>query len=238
MKPLTRILLCIAMPALACPVGAATISATGWNVDFVLGLGETHATHDYPENGNIWFASDYGVSGGPGVAASTGGTANIAGVDFAFQDFSGGTNNAVRAQGTLTLDSPGQYSDISFLVANSGGNAGQTWNIILDFGAAGTENATYLSPGNWAGGAADFEPRLTGNGTNASFVGGMDVRTIDLAALGRSGDTLQSIQFLGTDGAGGNAAIFALSGTVIPEPSSAMLICLTACGLLIRRRRG
>jgi hypothetical protein len=49
---------------------AAPISATGWNVDFILGNGETHAAYEKPVNANIWFAEDSTV-GAPGLLAPT-----------------------------------------------------------------------------------------------------------------------------------------------------------------------
>ena len=205
----------------AFPANADPIPASGWNVDFVLGNGETHGAHAQPENANIWFAEDSTV-GVPGLPAS--GALSSLGEDFQMEAFTGGANNVLRGPGTLTLDTPGKFSEITLLGSNTGGSGTATWEIILKFtDAADSAPITYTAFGNWAGSGPEINPTLTGNGTSSAFGGQLNTRSFDLDALGHSGKTLQSIEFLSTGGAGGNLALFALSGqslnAVVVSPS-------------------
>ena len=214
------------------------LTATGWNVDFILGAGETHAAHEKPENANIWFAENSTV-GSLGLPSS--GAVTAAGIDFQFGDYSNGTDNALRASGTptLTLNAPDQYASISFLASNTGGSGGQTWSLTLHFSDAASESVNYTSPDSWAGGTSDVSPnpRLTGNGTTAGFTGAIQARTIDLAGLGLSSNNLTSIEFSTGSGASGNLVVFALSGEVVPEPGTAAFALMGLGALALRRRR-
>ena len=224
------------------PPASAPISAMGWNVDFILGSGETHGAHQKPENANIWFAEDstVGVLGLPASGAVT-----AAGVDYQLQPYTGGTNNALRSSGTLTLDSPGKFSEISLLGSNTGGTAGSPWELVLNFADGPSSSAiTYPAFGNWAGSGPGLNPQLTGNGTSAAFGGQLNTHSLDLDALGFSSFTLASIDFSSANGAGGNLAVFGLSGVaassaVIPEPVTMAALGLAVAGLggYVRKRR-
>jgi len=214
---------------------AAPLSATGWNVDFILGNGEAYAAHQKPENPNIWFAEDstVGILGLPASGAVT-----AAGVDYQLQPYTGATNNVLRGSGTLTLDSPGKFTEISVLGSNTGAASNLDWELTLNFSdAASAGPITYDNFTNWAGGTSDVlpNPQLTSNGTSSGFVGTLTTRSIDLDALGHSGKTLQSIDFSATNQAGGNLAVFGLAGvaapSAIPEPTSLAIALLGVVGM-------
>jgi len=213
---------------------AASISATGWERDYILGSGETHAAHDKPENANIWFADNVGITPG-GIPAS--GAVSAGGFDFQYEPFTGGANNGVRGPGTLTLVTPAKYSEIALLASNTGGSSSDVWQITLNF-SDGPSSApiNYSGIQNWAGTAGDLNPKLTGNGSTSAYGGALTVQSFDLDGLGFAGNTLTSIDFTGGSG---NAAIFALSGVVVPEPSAFVLAALGVLGLMTcsRRRR-
>ena len=150
----------------ALPANAATIAATGWERDYVLGSGETHAAHDKPENANIWFADDIGVTPGAGLPAS--GAVNAAGYDFQFEPFTAGANNGVRGPGTLTLVTPAKYSELALLASNTGGSGTDIWSITLNFSDGPSSSPiNYSGIQNWAGTGGDLNPTLTGNGTTS-----------------------------------------------------------------------
>jgi len=185
---------------------SAPLSATGWNVDFILGNGETHAKHQRPVNENIWFAENSTVNE-KGLPAS--GAVTAAGVDFQFQSFTNYTKNALHNNGTLTLVTPGQFSKISLLGSKPGTDT--TATLTLNFSDAPSSGAIPLTFANWIGTSHVLpNPRLTATGTSlsSSFSGAMSVFTYDLVANGFSGNTLQSIT---VQSATANA-VFALNG--------------------------
>ena len=66
-----------------CPSQAEPIAATGWDVDFVLGDGETHAAHSKPVNANIWWSANSTVAAsGTRFGLPASGALNVSGVDF------------------------------------------------------------------------------------------------------------------------------------------------------------
>jgi hypothetical protein len=208
-------------------VQADPIAASGWNVDFILGSGETYASHEKPENANIWFASGLGITPGSGIPAS--GAVTVSGVDFQLESFFGNTDNVMRsdsATNTLTLDTPGMYTNLSILGSNTGASSSLDWDLVLNF-SDGPSSSTISYPNfdNWAGSGSGLNPQLTSNGTSSNFGGQLNVVTLDLEALGYSGLTLTSIDFSNANSAGGNLAVFGLAGTpaAVPEPSSILI---------------
>lgn len=154
-------------------------------------------------------------------------SADLPNVVFQLQSYSQSnalllTNNQT---GTLTLTAPTAFSSIAFLVATGNGNGG-TEAITLHFGDGTPAYAGLsLSAPSWFDGS---NPAFISMGRvdvpSGGFfnVGSNNPRlydgSFDLAALGLAGHTISSIDF--TFSGDGNAALFALSGSVVPEPNS------------------
>jgi len=214
----------------ATSASAATIAATGWNVDGILSTTETYATHDKPfPNSYIWYqqGDESATVARPGLATT--GAVTVNGTDFQLQSqsYSGDLNNVLRSTGTLTLATPGQYSEL-FLLGSTSGSATPT--IRLNFADATNSGFfSFTSFVGWTVGltAQTITPGLTNTGTSNSFNGTMSVSTINLTPY--AGKTLVSMDFTGA-----NSNVFAVSG--IPEPSIALLGGLGVLCLLRRRR--
>jgi len=210
---LTAILVCATNTANSTPL-ATPLSATGWNVDFILGNGETYALHEKPVRSSnaLWFAenSTMNVQGLPASGAVT-----AAGIDFQFQSFTDYTSNALFNNGTLTLVTPRKFSTISLLGSRPGTDT--TATLTLNFSDAASSGTIPLTFASWIGTSQVLpNPQLTNNGTDLfqSFSGAMSVFTYDLVANGFSDYTLQSIT---VESATANA-VFALNGIPVPEP--------------------
>jgi hypothetical protein len=147
--------------------------------------------------------------------------------------------------GTLTLSTPVPLSSVSFLVTTAKG--GGTDALTLHF-SDGTPNYTALTltAPSWF----DNSPvALTAHGRVDVPTGGFNSAgtdnprlyqtSFDLAALGLSGHPLASVDFTYTGD--GNSGVFAISGGVVPEPSSALLVCFFGVaalgGVAFARRR-
>ncbi len=162
-------------------------------------------------------------------------------------------NNALLVSngqtGTLTLAAPLALSNIAFLVATGASGSSGTDAITLHF-SDGTPNYTALnlnSPSWFSNSSAAFISMgrvdvPTGNFDTADPTNPrLYDQSFDLAAIGLSGHAISSIDF--TFSGNGYSALFALSGSVVPEPSSEhlALICMAAAlsvaGLRTWKRR-
>jgi hypothetical protein len=172
----------------------------------------------------------------------------VDGTVFQFQPYT--ANNVLQlsasssSSGTLTFGAPGLYSSISILAAaaNSGASMG---NLVIHFADATVSPTLQFNNSDWF-----FQPnpaimgfgRINLGGTSAEDNGAsypeLYQTTLNLAALGLSGKAITSIDFtdLSSDGRE-STGIFALSGTLVPEPGSVALLSLGAVMSLIYRRR-
>ena len=150
--------------------------------------------------------------------------------------------------GTLTLTTPGSYSNLSFILTNAGSGGA---NITFNFSDATSTTVNIGTLPYWVGG----DPTPSGgvvasnalqiySNTNAL----LDEYDFALSAAD-SAKILDSVTFAfvatppdingKTNGPGGSLGIFALSGTVeVPEPSTyaIMIAGVAILGFLARRR--
>lgn len=232
----------------AVPVSAATmlpLDATGWNEDVVIGASETvadrTATMDGGNQGATWYGEGFNV-GAPDTGLPIGPTDSQASSDLTFSLQPFDANNAVYQGGTLTLDTPQRFLRLAFVGSTGNGTADLT--ITINFsdssspevfsGLSGTSinsdwffnsPAAYIADGrvNVDSGDTDNvnndQPRLYENVFELSNTTSA-VESVDIANNG-----------------GGFNAVMAISGEVVPEPSTALLAALGGLGLLRRRRR-
>ena len=232
--------------------GANTpITATGYNADMVIENNTNHFAHAV-SGGNIndssypaWFEAGLGgfTDGLPASRTFT----SAAGTLFELQPY--GTNgtptsNALRlfdgASGTLTLATPLQLSSLSILATTASG--GETvLPLLITFTDSSTLSTSYSAP-EWGGPQNAIEglgrsstSGTTFNynfGTGTSF--GMHETLIDLSSTTKP---IQSLTFTGasTFTTYTTTSVFGLSGTVVPEPSSAILL-LSGALFCLRRR--
>ena len=230
------------------------ISATGWNRDVVVEntasapYSSAASSFDVPNNYGFYQAG-LGTST-RGLPASRSFTSLVDGTTvFQFQPYT--ANNALQlsastsSAGTLTLTTPKAYSSLSVLAAaaNSGASQG---NLVLHFADASVSPTLQFNNSDWF-----FQPNpaimgfgrqdlgaTTAEDNGASFPE-LYQTTLNLAALGLSGKSIVSIDFtdLSSDPRE-STAIFALSGTVVPEPGSLGLLSVgTALLVVLHRRR-
>jgi len=231
---------------------STAISASGWNRDVVVEntatapFSSAAAAFDVPNNYGFYQAGLSGAS--RGLPLNRVFTSSVDGTVFQFQPYT--ANNVLQLSagtssfGTLTLGAPGLYSSISILAAaaNSGASMG---NLVIHFADASVSPTLQFNNSDWF-----FQPnpalmgfgRIDLGSTSAEDNGAsypeLYQTTLNLSALGFSGKAITSIDFidLSTD-ARESTGIFALSGTLVPEPGSVALLSLGAVVSLIYRRR-
>jgi hypothetical protein len=241
-----------ALAAGATPIGLTTAS---YNQDMVVELGaagnlanSVSATMDggAMKTGFTWYEKGFNASSPTtGLPKST--------VIFSESDPTTGfvlmpyfVNNVrmfdvLNSTGTLTLQMPSKYSALSFLAA-SGHGPGMLF-ITLHFadGSANADGLSVIAP-DWFGGspvAITANGRVDTAGTfDAVGTGNPRLYQLDLPLPASAADhPLASIDInwngTQTDGV---TALFAVSGTPVPEPGSLMLMGLTGLALLARRR--
>jgi hypothetical protein len=236
-------------------VGAANspISASGWNRDVIVEATATApyssaaSPFDVPNNYGFYAA---GLPGGTrGLPASRSFTSLVDGTTvFQFQPYTG--NNVLQLSassssfGTLTFTTPRAYSSLSILAAaaNSGASMG---NLVIHFADASTSPVLQFNNSDWF-----FQPNPAIMGFGRQDLGSTTPEdngdsfpelyptTLNLAALGLNTKPIVSIDFtdLSAD-ARESTGIFALSGTLVPEPGSVSLVVTGAALLAINRRR-
>ena len=249
--------------AIATPVATITpIAATGYNQNMIIsatnGSANVTATMDggTAKNGDTFYetgltqfnapqtAPPSNVSGLPqaGVVFSS---ASDVGHTYVFQPNGPGQNDAVmldetHTSGSLSLNAPSRYSALSFLV--TGGNGGAPIGVTINYVGGGTQTATINGP-DWFNNspiAVDSNGRSDVNldDFNSVNAGNPRIYQQDLSLTDLT-DAVASVNFAwgGAVGDGDREAIFGISGTAVPEPSSMALLSLGAIGLLVRRRR-
>lgn len=236
-------------------VGAANspISLSGWNRDVIVEAGATApyssaaSPFDVPNNYGFYEA---GLPGGTrGLPSSRTFTSLVDGTTvFQFQPYTG--NNVLQLSastssfGTLTFTTPGIYSSLSILAAaaNSGASMG---NLVIHFADASVSPVLPFNNSDWF-----FQPNPAIMGFGRQDLGStmpedngdsfpeLYPTTLNLAALGLNTKPIVSIDFtdLSTDPRE-STGIFALSGTLVPEPGCLSLVVAGGALLAALRRR-
>jgi hypothetical protein len=229
------------------------IAATGWNRDVIVEnsafppYSSAASPFDVPNNYGFYQA---GLSGGTrGLPAGGSFTSLVDGTTvFQFQPYT--ANNVLQLSastssfGTLTLGTPGTYSSISILAAaaNSGASMG---NLVIHFADATVSPTLQFNNSDWF-----FQPnpaimgfgRLDLGSTtpedNGNSFPELYQTTLNLTALGLASKPIVSIDFtdLSSDPRE-STGIFALSGTLVPEPGSMVLSAVGAAMLAVLRRK-
>lgn len=230
------------------------LTLTGFNADLVI---ENNASHfAQPADGIItdfsrptWFEA--GLGGHSDGLPSSRTFTSTAGTLFQLEPYgSNGTpaNNALRlfdgATATLTLATPVQLSSLSILAFTSSGTGSSTaLPLTIHFTDSSTMSGTYSAP-DWVapGSGIDFLGRSTVAGSGFTYdTGGNDFgMTETILNLTGSGTKLvQSLTFTGAADFSGvtTTSVMAVSGTVVPEPSTTLFGAIGLFGLLLRRTR-
>jgi PEP-CTERM motif len=249
--------LCLAvsflLPPLLLSAANSPITVNGWNRDVVVEATATApyssaaAPFDVPNNYGFYQA---GLAGGTrGLPSSRSFTSLVDGTTvFQFQPYT--ANNVLQlsasssSSGTLTFATPGAYSSISILAAaaNSGASMG---NLVIHFADSSVSPTLQFNNSDWF-----FQPSPAIQGFGRQDLGSTTPEdngasypelyqtTLNLAGLGLSTKPIVSIDFidLSTD-TRESTGVFALSGTLVPEPGSVALLGIGAALLAVFRRR-
>jgi hypothetical protein len=173
------------------------------------------------------------------IASGTG-----SGAVFQLQPYT--QNNAAIVQGssvTLTLTTPGKYSDISFLLNNLSSNAPATFTLNFTTGAPITVSTVQNVP-YWVGGVPTSNPPLEFAGVAATFNpleygGGQDGTPINFDEYDFLINSSRLLSSITVNGANQVLDVYALSGKAVPEPSTyAMLLAgLALLSVAMRRKQ-
>jgi hypothetical protein len=229
------------------------ISAGGWNRDIVV---ENTANPPYSSVAQPFdVPNNYGFyqaglpTGSRGLPAGRSFTSLVDGTTvFQFQPYTG--NNVLQLSsssssfGTLIFSTPGIYSSLSILAAaaNSGASQG---NLVIHFADSSVSPALQFNNSDWF-----FQPNPAIKGFGRIDLGGIGAEdngndfpelyqtTLNLAALGLNTKPIVSIDFLDLNSdPRESTAVFALSGSLVPEPGSAGLFALGAALVAVLRRK-
>jgi hypothetical protein len=220
-----KIIVLLAVSALVLAMAPAAqadpIPSTGFNKDWILDSSEAYATentNEAPPVGYMWYAADSGVDTTTYPGFNSTGLQTVDGHDFQLSytadnllhlgtAYAGGESVDI---GTLTLVTPGSFTEISVL--GSSFNVSPAGTMTINFSDATDSGPIEIVFALWAGGGGpEFEPGLTNNGTTGALNGGMSTVTYDLAANGFDGKTVESITFVNTGLVAGHG-VFGLSG--------------------------
>jgi hypothetical protein len=239
-------------PVLMLQAADSPISATGWNRDVIVEnttippYSSAALPFDVPNNYGFYQA---GLSGGTrGLPTSGSFSSLIDGSVFQFQPYT--ANNVLQlsasssSTGTLTFTTPRAYSSLSILAAaaNSGASQG---NLVIHFADATSSSTLQFNNSDWF-----FQPNpaIAGFGRvdlgaaapedNGASYPELYQTTLNLTALGLAGKSIVSIDFIDlASDPRESTGVFALSGTVVPEPGCLALLAMGAAVLAIRRRQ-
>ena len=201
------------------------------------------------KTGNTWYERGLNTAApttglpNPGVVTSLADATTA----YLIQPYTGNNTlmlDTAATSGTLTMLTPAPYSAISLLT--SSGNGSGTLTLGLQFDDAGpaiTVTGTTPSP-DWFNAtpiAVNANGRVVPSSGAFANVNGNNPRlyqenvTLPAGALGRN---LRAVNISWTgSGTNTHTAIFALSGTPVPEPGTVGLLGLGAAVVLARRRR-
>ena len=240
-------------PALLLRAADSPIGANGWNRDVVA---ENTASPPYSSVAQPFdVPNNYGFyqaglpTGTRGLPAGGIFTSLVDGTTvFKFQPYT--ANNVLQHSasatsiGTLTLSAPAAYSSISVLAAaaNSGASQG---NLVIHFADSSVSPTLQFNNSDWF-----FQPnpalmgygRLDLGSTSAEDNGDsfpeLYQTTINLAGLGLASKPIVSIDFIDlSSDPRESTGVFALSGTLVPEPASVGLLVVGTALLAVLRRR-
>jgi hypothetical protein len=153
--------------------------------------------------------------------------------------------NKTNTSGTLTFASPVNLSQLAIL-ATTGSGSYLSAPMTLHFSDGRPDAVLAYSAGDWFGrdgagllGVDRVNVDTTGDPDNNTTDPRLYETSLDLTQFGLSDSPISSITFNfgGGDTGGGNTEIFAVSGTVVPEPAAVGLLLVGGMGTLITRRR-
>jgi hypothetical protein len=225
---------------------------TGW-----VGGGTTAQSNlNAPGSGYHYAGQTYATANGYGGSAlpdnGTIASGDGSGATFQLQPYNEANDLEVEgASETLTLATPGYYSDVSFLLNNVAANA--TASFTLNFVGGSTDTVTtnavvpywvsgspsYSTPTESAGVAVTLNPLEIYNGTS-DVQDGTSVQFDEYDFVLSGADQGKQLASITVDGSSNNLQIYAVSGVAIPEPS-AWAMLLAGAGVLLfagRLRRG
>ena len=184
-----------------------------------------------------------GIPALPAVVSAPQVSAANANTTFVFQPVN--ANNVLRvASGgtsTFTLTTPTAVSDLALIVTGFNGtrNAGYTLNYVGGTSTTGT----FTAPDNFGGPNPAFtiggRVFIDNSTTSIGQTEGTNPRLYEVDITANGGLALQSIVFTDNDASpsvGEGTGVFAVSGTVVPEPASLGVIGIAGLALLRRRR--
>jgi hypothetical protein len=150
--------------------------------------------------------------------------------------------DATHTTGNLTMTAPQPYSVLSFLLANAAGSAANNVGVTINYAGGGTQTASLTSP-DWFNVNSGIAIVTAGRGNTGLVFNNVNSNNprlyqADLLLTDQLNNVL-SIDFTFQGTGGQRTAIFGISGTPVPEPSTMALVSVGAVGFLVRRfRRG
>lgn len=225
------------------------LTLTGFNTDAVMENNPSHyATsldgHPDPTGGAFFEA---GLGGHADGLPSSRSFTSVAGTLFQLQPYGSNgipTNNALRlfdgASASLTLTTPVQLSSLSVLAMTASGTGSSTnLPLLITFTDSSTLSVTYSAPDSVApANGIDGLGRSIVSGTG--FIYGTDGNdfgiTETLIDLSTTTKPIQSLRFTGANDftTYTTTNVFAISGSVVPEPTSGVLLLLGGAFFLRR----
>lgn len=251
MKKLSFLVAGAVMAAVSALAADTPLTLSGWNRDVIVeaNAGSPYTTaaqpFDVPNNYAFYEA---GLPGGTrGLPASRTFTSLVDGTVFGFQPYN--QNNVLQlsasttSSGILTLGTPGYYSSISILAAaaNSGASQGSMVIYFADLTISPVLNFNnsdwFFQPNPAIQGFGRLNLTSTTPEDNGNSYPELYQTTINLAQLGLANKEILGFGFRdnSTDPRE-STGIFAISGTMVPEPTSIALLALGTGVLLFRKR--
>ena len=252
MKKLSFLIAGVVLAAVSVPAADTPLTLTGWNRDVIV---ENNATAPYTSAAQPFdVPNNYGFyetglpNGTRGLPISRTFTSLVDGSTvFEFQPYN--QNNVLQlsasthSSGILALATPGYYSSISILAAaaNSGASQG---SMVIYFADLTTSQVLSFDNSDWfnqPGAAIRGFGRLVLTSTTPEDNGASNPQlyqtTINLAGLGLANREIIGFGFRdNSTNPRESTGIFAISGTLVPEPGSIALLALGAGVLLFRKR--